>query len=190
MSPLTGAKAGALNYCLQNSALDADLIVAIDADYQAEPDFLQHTVGFFSDPNIGYVQTPHDYRKYDASPYQRACYWEYLPFQKVHLPSLNDYGAPIITGTMCTVRKRALVEAGGWADWCLTEDAELSVRVRARLRRCLPAAHLRPWTDPGNLRELQAPTFPVVGRPGATASPPLEAVPPDPLPCQACASGR
>lgn len=131
VAPLSGAKAGALNYCLRNSAADAELIVSIDADYQADPDFLQQTVGFFSDQKVGYVQTPHDYREYNASPYQRACYWEYLPFQKVHLPSLNEYGAPIITGTMCVIRRRALVDAGGWGEWCLTEDAELSVRVRA-----------------------------------------------------------
>lgn len=137
VSPLAGAKAGALNYCLQRSAPDADLIVSIDADYQADPDFLQQSVGFFSDPKIGYVQTPHDYRNHHTSSYQQACYCEYLTFQKVHLPSMNEYGAAIITGTMCVIRKRALVDAGGWAEWCLTEDSELSIRLRAVGYECI-----------------------------------------------------
>ena len=31
---------------------------------------------------------------------------------------------------MCLIRADALVRAGGWAEWCLSEDSELSVRLR------------------------------------------------------------
>jgi cellulose synthase/poly-beta-1,6-N-acetylglucosamine synthase-like glycosyltransferase len=54
-------------------------VALVDSDYQAEPDFLAALVGHFDDPTIGFVQTPHDYRDWDGSLYQRLCYHEYRP---------------------------------------------------------------------------------------------------------------
>jgi len=129
VAPLDGAKAGALNWLLDRMDKTAELIAVIDADYLAEPDFLSRLVGFFDDEGIGYVQTPHDYREH-ADPYLTACYWEYMPCNKVEMPGINEYGAAFTIGTMCLIRTRALREAGDWAEWCLTEDSEVSVRLR------------------------------------------------------------
>lgn len=131
VAPLAGAKAGALNWCLPRMAPDAELVAVIDADYYAEPDFLSRLVGFFDDPKFAYVQTPHDYRAHQDSRYLNACYWEYMPSNKVDMPGVSEYGAGFTIGTMCVLRAKALVEAGGWAEWCLTEDSEVSVRLRA-----------------------------------------------------------
>lgn len=131
VASLPGAKAGALNWLASRQAPDAELVAVLDADYLAEPDFLSRLVGFFDDPAIGYVQTPHDYRDYARSPYLRSCYWEYTPTNKVVYPGINEYDAPFTIGTMCVVRADALARAGGWAEWCLTEDSELSIRLRA-----------------------------------------------------------
>ncbi len=130
VSPIKGAKAGALNYLMKWMAGDAALVAAIDADYQAEPGFLSRLVGHFDDPEIGYVQTPHDYRDFESSGYMRGCYWEYMPANRVSFPGLNEYGCAVTIGTMCLIRAEALVRAGGWAEWCLSEDSELSVRLR------------------------------------------------------------
>ena len=131
VAPLAGAKAGALNFCIEHMHPDATLVAVIDADYLSAPDFLSSLAGFFDDPQIGYVQTPHDYRDWQDSPYLRACYWEYMPNNKIELPGLNEYGAAFTIGTMCVIRADALRQAGGWAEWCLTEDSEVSVRLRA-----------------------------------------------------------
>jgi len=32
---------------------------------------------------------------------------------------------------MCLIRRRALEEAGGWAEWCVSEDSELTIRIHA-----------------------------------------------------------
>jgi hypothetical protein len=32
---------------------------------------------------------------------------------------------------MCIIRREALVDAGGWSEWCLTEDSELAPRIHA-----------------------------------------------------------
>jgi len=130
VSPLAGAKAGALNYLLDYTAADAELIAVVDADYLAEPDFLSRMTGFFADPKIGFVQSPHDYRP-DGSLYQRLCYWEYMPPNRVGLASVNEYDCAYTIGTMCILRKDAIRAAGGWAEWCLTEDSEISIRIRA-----------------------------------------------------------
>ncbi|MDY7013470.1 MAG: glycosyltransferase [Cyanobacteriota bacterium] len=131
LDSLPGAKAGALNFALRHAADDAELIAIIDADYQAQPDFLERLVGFFDDPKIGFVQTPHDYRDWEENLYQRACYWEYMLFFRLQLACLNEWVASFVIGTMCVLRRRALEEAGGWAEWCLTEDSESTVRIHA-----------------------------------------------------------
>lgn len=131
VAPLPGAKAGALNYLMDHMAQDAELIGVIDADYYARSDFLSRLAPFFADPQIGYVQTPHDYRGYQGNDYLTACYWEYMPTNKVDYPGISEYGGAFTIGTMCLLRTEALRKAGGWAEWCLTEDSEVSVRLRA-----------------------------------------------------------
>ena len=131
VDPLAGAKAGALNFALRHTDPEAELIAVVDADYQASPDFLERLVGFFDDPLIGFVQTPHDYRGWQGNFYQRACYWEYMLYFRLQLACLNEWVASYIIGTMCVTRRCALEEAGGWAEWCLTEDSECAVRIHA-----------------------------------------------------------
>jgi hypothetical protein len=43
-------------------------------------------------------------------------------FFATSMVSLSEHGAGLTVGTMSLIRRRALVEAGGWAEWCLTED--------------------------------------------------------------------
>lgn len=131
VAPLPGAKAGALNWLTDRQAPDADIVAVVDADYLARPDFLARLVPFFDDPRCAYVQTPHDYRDYGESRYLTGCHWEYMPNNKVDMPGISEYGGAFTIGTMCLLRAAALKEVGGWAEWCLTEDSEVSVRLRA-----------------------------------------------------------
>lgn len=45
--------------------------------------------------------------------------------------ALNEHNAGLTVGTMSLIRRSALDEAGGWAEWCLTEDSELAIRIHA-----------------------------------------------------------
>ena len=103
----------------------------MDSDYETDPDFLASLVGFFDDPEIGFVQTPHEYRGWENSTYLRWCRWEYKLFFHTTMVTMNERDAALIVGTMCLIRRQALDDAGGWAEWCLTEDSELSIRVHA-----------------------------------------------------------
>jgi cellulose synthase/poly-beta-1,6-N-acetylglucosamine synthase-like glycosyltransferase len=131
VSPLEGAKAGALNFALRHTADDAAIVGVIDADYHVEPDFIDRLVGYFDDPAVGFVQAPHDYRDWEENLFQRCCYWEYMPAYRLELACLNEWIASYIIGTMCLINRRALEEAGGWAEWCLTEDCECALRIHA-----------------------------------------------------------
>lgn len=131
VDPLLGAKAGALNFALRHASADVEIVAVVDADYQADPEFLADLVGYFDDPRLGFVQTPHDYRDWEHSYYQRMCYWEYKMFFATKMVALNERDAALTVGTMCLIRRRVLEEVGGWAEWCQTEDSELSIRIHA-----------------------------------------------------------
>lgn len=124
-----GFKSGALNYAEEHTDPRAELIAVVDADYQVEPDWLRATVGAFADPQVAFVQTPQDYRAWSHSQYLRSLYYSYDYFFAVSQPSRDERGAAIFGGTMGVVRRSALREIGGWDEWCVTEDAELSLRL-------------------------------------------------------------
>jgi len=48
------------------------------------------------------------------------------------MPARNEYNAIIFAGTMGLIRKSALQEISGWDEWCITEDAEASLRMLKR----------------------------------------------------------
>ncbi len=126
---LKGAKAGALNFALKHTNPWAKVIGVVDADYHADPDFISALIGYFDDPRIGFVQTPHDYRDWQKNLYLTMCYWEYKIFFHTTMVSLNERDSALTVGTMCLILKKALEDAGGWAKWCVTEDSELAIRI-------------------------------------------------------------
>lgn len=128
VAPLAGFKGGALNYVLQHTAADAEVVAVIDSDYCVEPDWLKHMVPHFADPQIAVVQSPQDYRDQHESLFKKLCYAEYKGFFHIGMVTRNDRDAIIQHGTMTMTRRRVLDELG-WADWCITEDAELGLRV-------------------------------------------------------------
>jgi hypothetical protein len=83
----------------------------------------------FTDPWIGFIQAPQDYRGWRGAPYYRRLYYSYKYFFAVSQPSRNERDGAIFAGTMGLIRRVALDELGGWDQWCITEDAELSLRL-------------------------------------------------------------
>ncbi len=125
-----GYKSGALNYALRQLTSDeAELIGVVDSDYQIEPGFLRRCAPAFADPWIGFVQAPQDYRGWDEARYYRRLYYSYKYFFAVSQPSRNEHDGAIFAGTMGLIRRVALDELGGWDEWCITEDAEVSLRL-------------------------------------------------------------
>jgi hypothetical protein len=101
----------------------------VDSDYQIEPGFLRRCAPLFADPKVGFIQAPQDYRDWRHAPYYRRLYYSYKYFFAVSQPSRNEHDGAIFAGTMGLIRRDALVALGGWDEWCITEDAELSLRL-------------------------------------------------------------
>ena len=132
VAPLSGFKAGALNYVLRETDPDAGVVAVIDSDYLVEPNWLRDLVPFFDDPKMAIVQAPQDYRDGDESLFKAMCQAEYRGFFRIGMVTRNERNAIIQHGTMTMVRRRVLEEVNGWPEWCITEDAELGLSIFER----------------------------------------------------------
>ncbi|MBI2344229.1 MAG: glycosyltransferase [Deltaproteobacteria bacterium] len=126
---LTGFKAGALNCALQHTNSVTEIIAVIDSDYVVETNWLLDLVPQFENPRIAIVQAPQDYRDAHRNAFKAVCHAEYSGFFFIGMITRNDRNAIIQHGTMTLVRKSVLETVGSWAAWCITEDAELGLRV-------------------------------------------------------------
>ena len=124
-----GFKAGALNFALRETDPRADVVGVVDADYVVDPDWLRLLYAHFEAPRVAVVQCPQAHRDWESNAFQRMSNWEYDGFFRIGMHHRNERDAIIQHGTMTLVRKRALVETGGWSEWCICEDAELGLRL-------------------------------------------------------------
>ncbi|HEX6549253.1 MAG TPA: glycosyltransferase [Gammaproteobacteria bacterium] len=129
VAPLAGFKAGALNFALRNTAAEAEVIAVIDSDYEVERRWLRDLVPLFNESNIAIVQAPQDYRDGEENAFKAMCYAEYRGFFYIGMITRNERNAIIQHGTMTMIRRSVLAQVSGWAEWSITEDAELGLRV-------------------------------------------------------------
>lgn len=121
-----GAKAGALNISLELSDPRTEVVLVLDADYQALPNILKTGLSYFVDSSVGLVQFPQAYRN---SVDHCGLSWEYKLFFDLYMKLANRWNTVLSTGTAAFVKKDALLSAGGWSGDTLTEDAELGLRL-------------------------------------------------------------
>lgn len=124
-----GYKAGALNFGITQTHPDAEVIATIDSDYVVRSDWLKNLVPHFADPQVALVQAPQDYSDGNDGLFKRMCFWEYAGFFYLGMRTRDEKNAIIQHGTMALIRTSALKAAGNWAEWCITEDAELGLRL-------------------------------------------------------------
>lgn len=129
VAPLAGFKAGALNFALRNTDPAAQIIAVIDSDYVVRPEWLRDMLPAFTDDKLAIAQAPQDYRDASDNAFKASCYVEYAGFFHIGMVTRNERNAIIQHGTMTLVRRTALEAAGGWSEWCITEDAELGLRL-------------------------------------------------------------
>jgi len=127
--PLAGFKAGALNFALKHTDPAAEIIAVIDSDYTVVPNWLRDLVPQFKDAGTGIVQAPQDYRDGTENAFKAMCYAEYRGFFLIGMVTRNERNAIIQHGTMTLIRREVLEAVGSWSEWCITEDAELGLRI-------------------------------------------------------------
>jgi exo-beta-1,3-glucanase (GH17 family)/cellulose synthase/poly-beta-1,6-N-acetylglucosamine synthase-like glycosyltransferase len=124
-----GFKAGALRIAMERTAVDAEIIGIIDADYVVDPDWLKDLVPVFADPRVGLVQAPQDHRDGDTSLMHYIMNGEYAGFFDIGMVQRNEVNAIIVHGTMCLIRRAAMDMAGGWAGDTICEDTDLGLAI-------------------------------------------------------------
>jgi exo-beta-1,3-glucanase (GH17 family)/cellulose synthase/poly-beta-1,6-N-acetylglucosamine synthase-like glycosyltransferase len=124
-----GFKAGALRIAMERTAIDAEIIGIIDADYVVQPDWLKDLVPVFADPRVGLVQAPQDHRDGNRSLMHYVMNGEYAGFFDIGMVQRNELNAIIVHGTMCLIRRAAMDMAGGWAGDTICEDTDLGLAI-------------------------------------------------------------
>jgi cellulose synthase (UDP-forming) len=128
------AKAGNINTALKHTY--GDLLLMLDCDHIPTRQFLRQTVGFFLDPKVALVQTPHWF--YNPDPFERNLLTQgKIPvhnelFYKVIQKGNDFWNATFFCGSAAVVRKSALEEVGGIAVETVTEDCHTSLRLHSR----------------------------------------------------------
>ncbi len=126
-----GFKAGALQEGMKTA--QGDIFAVFDADFVPSPDFLQRTIHFFTDPNVGVVQTRWSYlnRHYNLLTEVEAMLLD------GHF--VLEHGARCgrglffnFNGTAGLLRRKMIEDAGGWQHDTLTEDTDLSYRAQMK----------------------------------------------------------
>ncbi|THD70956.1 MAG: glycosyltransferase [Bradyrhizobium sp.] len=124
-----GFKAGALRIAMARTAVDAEIIGIIDADYMVQPDWLKDLVSVFADPRVGLVQAPQDHRDGNRSLMHYIMNGEYAGFFDIGMVQRNEANAIIVHGTMCLIRRAAMDMAGGWSGDTICEDTDLGLAI-------------------------------------------------------------
>jgi cellulose synthase (UDP-forming) len=129
------AKAGNLNHAL--SLTDGEFILQLDADHVALPRMLDRLLGYFSDPRVAIVQSPHDFYNTDSFTHVvndegHRLWEENRIFFSLVQPGKDRLGSAFFCGSCGMVRRAALEEIGGFSTLTVTEDMETSIVLHGR----------------------------------------------------------
>lgn len=124
-------KHGNYNAWLAAEAYDRyDIVVNFDPDHIPEPHFLERTLGYFDDPEIGYVQAAQVYYNQSASFVALGAAEETYAYYSSIQMSSYALGYPIVTGCHTAQRVSALRQVGGFAPH-EADDLLITVHYRA-----------------------------------------------------------
>jgi cellulose synthase/poly-beta-1,6-N-acetylglucosamine synthase-like glycosyltransferase len=126
-----GYKAGALEHGLQQAT--GEFIAIFDADFVPQPSLLKRLVHYFTDPNIGMVQTRwgHINEKYSLLTRVQSMFLDahFLIEQTARARSGRFFN---FNGTGGIWRRTCIESSGGWSHDTLAEDLDLSYRAQIK----------------------------------------------------------
>jgi cellulose synthase (UDP-forming) len=129
------AKAGNLNNALQ--ATTGDFILQLDADHVPLPHILDRMLGYFDDEQVAFVQSPQNFYNTDsfsgrANPENRRRLTDQNIFFSVIQAGKDRMNAAFFCGSCAVLRRRAVLDVGGFSKRTITEDIETSLLLHAR----------------------------------------------------------
>jgi cellulose synthase/poly-beta-1,6-N-acetylglucosamine synthase-like glycosyltransferase len=146
------AKAGNINHALPRTT--GELVLVLDADHVPLPDALDTLVGYFDDPKVALVQSPHDFhdsvQHYDLGRHEQSVFFAAI------CPGKDRHNASFWCGSGALIRRAALLEVGGVATETIAEDFHTTIK----LHRAGWPHQISRSSSPGHSRSESTPTSP------------------------------
>lgn len=143
------AKAGNLNAALSRS--DGDIVVIFDIDHAPEPGFLQHSLPYFSDPNVGFVQVMLTFNNESDGWVAQAAGESSMDFYNPTSVGADRVGSATLIGSNALIRREALAHIQGYKPG-LAEDLATSITLHAAgWKSCYVHEPLAPGIAPPDL---------------------------------------
>jgi hypothetical protein len=121
------AKAGNINHALPLTG--GELVLVLDADHVPLPDALDTMVGYFEDPEVALVQTPHDFSNHDSIQHYDLGRHEQSVFFSAICAGKNRHDAAFWCGSCALIRREALLSIGGVATDTIAEDFHTTIKL-------------------------------------------------------------
>lgn len=126
-----GFKAGALKEGLETAS--GEFIAIFDADFLPKKSWLQNTIPYFKNPEIGVVQTRWGHINREYSILTRVQAFALDAHFTLEQVGRNSQGHFInFNGTAGVWRRECILDAGNWEGDTLTEDLDLSYRAQLK----------------------------------------------------------
>jgi cellulose synthase/poly-beta-1,6-N-acetylglucosamine synthase-like glycosyltransferase len=123
-------KAGNHNAWRAKHEREYDIVAQMDPDHTPFPNFLERTLGYFRDPNVGFVVAPQVYGNLnDCFVAKGAAEHAYI-FHGIVQRAGSMIGSPILIGTNHLYRTTTLKQIGGYQN-SIIEDHKTSITVHA-----------------------------------------------------------
>ena len=153
-----GGKANALNVGLARAT--GDVVVALDADTQFNPDTISRLVRWFADPNVGAVAG----NAKVGNRINMITRWqalEYIVAQNLERRALAALGTlTVIPGAVGAWRRSAIEQIGGFRSDTVAEDQDLTIDLQRVGYRVLFDSSAIAWTEaPTTFRGLAKQRF-------------------------------
>jgi cellulose synthase (UDP-forming) len=127
---ITRTVAGNINNALRLT--ESPLVAIFDADHVPHADFLQKTVPYFGDLNVGFVQTPQFYKNYAENYLTRSSWEQQELFFGPICKGKNRLNAATMCGTNMLIRRSAFAEVGGMCTDSIAEDFVTGLLMHAK----------------------------------------------------------
>jgi cellulose synthase/poly-beta-1,6-N-acetylglucosamine synthase-like glycosyltransferase len=107
-----------------------DVVAHLDPEHAPLPDFFERTLGYFHDPDVAFVVTPHVYGNRDDGFVAAAAATHFYPFIGLLQRGGNRIGTPMLIGANHMYRTATWQQIGGYQD-SITEDHLTGLVVHA-----------------------------------------------------------
>ncbi len=125
-----GAKAGNINHAL--SQTDEPFIAVFDADHIPKPHFLRAMMGYFVDPQVGFVQSPQFYKNYAQNLVTGGAWEQQELFFGAICRGKDGSNSAFMCGTNMIIRRSALTQVGGMSECSIAEDFLTSLLIHQK----------------------------------------------------------